>query len=177
MKSLEIANERLTLSFNCELGETSLSEGFEKNLKEACGILEYFLIAEDQEVGGLYDTDTPFALTVELCDDERMQELNREYRDKDKTTDVLSFPLFEDLRGGEEYLIGEAELGDIFISAPVMEKQALEFEISPEQEFFHLMVHGFLHLCGYDHEINEDEEWLMEKLEKKLVDQIYKKIY
>ena len=74
-------------------------------------------------------------------------------------------------------LFEEVELGDIFISAPVMIEQAKEFKVTIEQEFFHLMVHGFLHLLGFDHEISREEEVLMEGLEKHLVDNIYENLY
>lgn len=106
-----------------------------------------------------------------------MKRLNSVFRQKDKTTDVLTLALYENIRGGEEFLLNELELGDILISGPVMKKQAKEYNVTVEQEFFHLLIHGFLHLLGFDHEISQKEEELMQKLEKKLIDKIYKEIY
>lgn len=105
-----------------------------------------------------------YQVSLLLCGDERMRKLNHEYRQKDKATDVLSFPAHENLRK-----ISPAEdevfLGDLAISIPTARRQALEFEISTWDEFIHLYFHGLLHLIGYDHEISEKEEVLMQKWE------------
>jgi probable rRNA maturation factor len=89
-------------------------------------------------------------ITIKLGDNEESQHLNATYRQKDYPTDVLSFPLNEDLPDG-------FYLGDIFICYPVAEKQAAESNISIQEELFTLMVHGILHLAGYDHETDEGE--------------------
>ena len=68
------------------------------------------------------------------------------------------------------------ELGDIFICREVALRQAKEFGISIEEEILHLFIHGFLHLCGYDHEISREEEKLMFGLEEKLLEKISKKL-
>lgn len=119
-----------------------------------------------------FDLDN-ITINVELCNEEKIQELNRDYRQKDKVTDVLSFPTQDDLRNKEaDIFIPELELGDIFICTEVCVKQAHEFNISTADEFVHLLIHGVLHLCGFDHEISEKEEQLMEMLEKQLLDEI-----
>ncbi len=177
MKSLEVNHPQLGLFFNSTINQLPFEQGFENRLKKAVKVFEYFLSNKKGEIGKLYTQKVPFSLSVTLCDDEKMQELNRDYRGKDKTTDVLSFPLFEDLRSGGEFLFGLAELGDIFISVSVMKKQAEEFNVTIEQEFLHLLTHGFLHLCGFDHEISSEEEKLMESLEKKLIEKIYNKLF
>jgi probable rRNA maturation factor len=105
-----------------------------------------------------------FEVSLLLCGDERIRKLNRDYRSKDRPTDVLSFPEHENLRK-----ISPAEdeifLGDLAISIPTARRQALEFEISTWDEFIHLYFHGLLHLLGFDHEISEKEEKLMQKWE------------
>ena len=114
-----------------------------------------------------------------LCDDEEMKNLNWDHRQKDKTTDVLSFPVFDSLRSGSEDLTmiyGGLNLGDVVISIPVAMKQAVEFKITYEQEIIHLFVHGVLHLCGFDHELSDDEEVTMTNLEEGLVKKIYKNL-
>lgn len=114
-----------------------------------------------------------------LCGDQRIRKLNREYRGKDKATDVLSFPVHDSLRKGErdeEFLFDVLNIGDIVISRDVARKQAKDFDISLAQEIVHLIVHGFLHLCGYDHELSKKEHELMFEIEQKLVASIYKKL-
>jgi rRNA maturation RNase YbeY len=113
-----------------------------------------------------YIDKKPIVLNVSICSDEEIIEINSEHRNKDKVTDVLSFPMQESMRNGEfEDFLPEIELGDILICKSVCEKQAIEFDLSYFEEFIHLFVHGFLHVYGYDHEISEDEEKIMESLE------------
>jgi probable rRNA maturation factor len=82
-----------------------------------------------------------------------MRELNNQFREKDKTTDVLSFP-FE----ADEFDFSEEEtLGDIIISAEQAAKQAEENNLTFEREIKQLILHGILHLCGYDHETDDGE--------------------
>ena len=117
-----------------------------------------------------------FNLNLLLVDQTQIQEINKNYRNKDKATDVLSFPQYEDLRGGSyQILAPEEELGDIIICYDVCRTQAQEHSLSFREEFLHLAVHGFLHICGYDHEISENEEKIMEELEEKLLLSMKKK--
>jgi probable rRNA maturation factor len=109
-------------------------------------------------------SDQTFQVSLLLCGDQRIRKLNHDYRNKDKPTDVLSFPAHENLRKispSEEAVF----LGDLAISIPTARRQALEFEISVWDEFIHLYFHGLLHLLGFDHEISEKEEKLMQKWE------------
>lgn len=111
-------------------------------------------------------------LALTVCGDARMRRLNREHRGKDRTTDVLSFPLQAAVRSGDLDLgpaPGELLLGDLVISLPAARQQAQQFGITLEEELVHLFFHGFLHLLGYDHEISTTEAALMEKHEKKLL--------
>jgi probable rRNA maturation factor len=109
--------------------------------------------------------------SITLCGDAKIKKLNSQYRDKNKITDVLSFPLNESLRNVDEFdiFLGKIELGDIFICKSKCIKQAKEFNLNFFEEFLHLAVHGFLHLCGYDHEISLKEEKHMEKLEETII--------
>lgn len=110
-----------------------------------------------------------YVVSLLICGDTRIQALNRDYRNKDKATDVLSFPSHENLRK-----ISPAEdevfLGDLAISVPTARRQAREFRISVWDEFVHLYFHGLLHLLGFDHEISEKEEKLMQKWEDRALD-------
>ncbi len=105
---------------------------------------------------------------LHLVTPERSQELNKQYRQKDKPTDVLSFPLEE--RSLETY--GILPLGDIFICLDVARSQAQEFNITLKEELARLTVHGFLHLMGHDHERSEADENNMIELQEKIVAKI-----
>jgi probable rRNA maturation factor len=113
-------------------------------------------------------------LQIHLVGDTRMRSLNLEHRHKDKLTDVLSFPIYEDLRHPKsiEVLLPEMELGDVVICKSVAIKQSNEFEISFSEEFVHLLIHGFLHIMGMDHEVSLAEEKLMQKYEAILLERI-----
>lgn len=103
-------------------------------------------------------------VSVTLCDNERIHELNREYRGVDRATDVLSFPLFDDEVEGEE-----CALGDIVISLEKAQAQAEEYGHSFEREVAFLCVHSVLHLLGYDHEEGKAEESEMFDKQKKIL--------
>lgn len=93
-------------------------------------------------------------LSIALVDDDEMQELNRKYRNCNETTDVLSFPL------------GEGQLGEIIISWPRVEEQARDYGHSLERELGFLLVHGILHLLGYDHQQEEGTRTMRRKEEE-----------
>ncbi len=110
-------------------------------------------------------------VSVTFVSNERIHEINREYRDKDAPTDVISFAM-EELGEGEIELIGEElprVLGDIIISIPKAEEQAEEYGHSFIRELGFLSVHGFLHLLGYDH-MEKDEEEKMFSRQKEILD-------
>ncbi|RAS83015.1 rRNA maturation RNase YbeY [Priestia endophytica] len=99
-------------------------------------------------------------LSLTFVDNDAIQDINREYRGKDKPTDVISFAM-EEMGEGELEIVGEdlpRALGDIIISIPKAEEQAEEYGHSFMRELGFLAVHGFLHLLGYDHETEEEEK-------------------
>ena len=104
-------------------------------------------------------------VSVTLCDNEYIHSLNKKYRNVDRHTDVLSFPMFEYDEDGEiieDYAefseMGDLILGDIVISLERAKEQAEEYGHSFEREVGFLTVHSMLHLLGYDHMAPEDEE-------------------
>lgn len=107
-------------------------------------------------------------VSVTFVTDEEIQEINRTYRDKDQPTDVLSFPMYEadeveiEVADEEEPLL----LGDIIISIPRAKAQAEEYGHSFDRELGFLLVHGFLHLIGYDHDHEEAEQAMFAKQEE-----------
>jgi probable rRNA maturation factor len=145
-----------------------------KALKEVELILFKFL---KREFPWLEKKEISFSL--EFCSSAKIKKLNNEYRKKNKVTDVLSFPIFQTLRKNNSEIkqLPVLEVGDVVICSDVAKAQAKEFKITFEQENIHLLVHGFLHLIGFDHEKNQREEKIMFSLEEKLVKNIYKVLY
>lgn len=121
----------------------------------------------------LEDVDPSAEISLVFMDDQGIQELNKTYRDKDVPTDVLSFALLE--TSEDELVIAEEEeellLGDIIISLETALKQAEEYGHSIEREIAYLMVHGLLHLLGYDH-MNDEEQVVMRKREEELLEAV-----
>lgn len=104
-------------------------------------------------------------ISVLFCDDPFIQQLNREYRRKDKATDVLSFSAIEESQG---FIEGES-LGDLVISVPTAERQAKRYRVTVRDEILRLLIHGTLHLFGYDHEkVSKTRAALMRRREKLL---------
>ncbi len=100
----------------------------------------------------LYGLPGTAEVSIAFCDDAVIHQLNRDFRNVDRSTDVLSFALNE---GAEPVIIdgpSEELLGDIIISVDTLGKQAEEYGHSIERELSYLTIHGFLHLLGYDHE-------------------------
>ena len=95
-------------------------------------------------------------LSVVFTDDDEIQNLNATYRLKDSPTDVLSFSLLE----GEPTGIPSSSLGDIVISLETAKRQAADFENTFAQEILRLLIHGVLHIFGYDHENVPESEIL-----------------
>lgn len=114
------------------------------------------------------EIDFPVEISLTFVDNEKIHELNREYRGKDAPTDVLSFPMFED--GEIEYDDESDEpcaIGDIVISLEKAVEQAEEYGHSLEREASFLAVHSVLHLLGFDHEVSEeDDEYMKESAEE-----------
>ncbi|CAM3671087.1 rRNA maturation RNase YbeY [Cytobacillus oceanisediminis] len=111
-------------------------------------------------------------VSITFVTNDRIQEINREYREKDRPTDVISFAM-EELGEGEVELVGAdmpRVLGDIIISVAKAQEQAEEYGHSFMRELGFLAVHGFLHLLGYDHENAEDEERMFSR-QKDILDE------
>ena len=119
--------------------------------------------------------DSKLMITIILTNAENIKKINKQYRNIDKATDVLSFPMFE--RGELENEIKnrliehEDVLGDIIISIPKVEEQAKEYGHSFGRELSYMIVHGFYHLMGYDH-IKEEDKKEMRPKEEKILNQL-----
>jgi probable rRNA maturation factor len=132
-----------------------------------------------------YLGETPAVASMLITTSEEIQQLNKQYRDKDKATNVLSFPmeLPEGLPGElSEELVhemsqemfeqdGASLLGDIALCAPVIKQEAIQQSKSEKEHWAHMVVHGMLHLQGYDH-VEEAEAEVMERLEVEILDRL-----
>ncbi len=110
-------------------------------------------------------------VSVSFVDNEEIHKLNREFRGKDKPTDVLSFPMWEDDEpaGDIDPALGAIMLGDIVISVERAKEQAEEYGHSLTREVCFLAVHSTLHLVGYDHETSEAHEKYMNDTQEKIL--------
>lgn len=152
--------------------ETDLSFDFDYK-KQAEEIISFTL----DYLSCPYETEIDLTLT----DNEGIQEANRTYREIDRVTDVLSFPLvdytepcnFDGIEDrAEDYFnpdTGELMLGDILLCIPRVKEQAEEYGHSVVREFCFLIVHSMLHLFGYDH-IEEEDRILMEAKQREILD-------
>lgn len=123
-------------------------------------VLEHEKISDDAQI------------SVTFVDNVQIHELNREYRNVDRPTDVLSFPLGENGEYDIDNSSGAILLGDIVISAEKALEQAEEYGHSPEREIAFLTVHSMLHLLGYDHETSKKDEEQMFALQEKILESI-----
>ena len=118
------------------------------------------------------DVEDGCELSVTFCDDEQIREMNRQFRNIDKSTDVLSFPLFDD--DGMDAHVEELQcmLGDVVLSLEHALAQAVEFGHTFEREVAFLTVHSVLHLLGYDHELSEEDESDMRRRQSEIMERM-----
>lgn len=116
--------------------------------------------------------NSKLCVTVTLTTPKTIQEINKQYRNIDRATDVLSFPMFEkdelDKKIQENDFENEDILGDIVVSVERVKEQAIEYGHSFERELSYMIVHGFYHLMGYDH-IEEDDKKIMREKEENIL--------
>lgn len=120
-------------------------------------------------------TNSKLIITITLTTPEKIRQINNEYRQIDKATDVLSFPMFEkaelDEKIKKQEFLHEDVLGDIIISVQKVEEQAKEYGHSFERELSYMVVHGFYHLMGYDH-IEEKDKIIMRPKEENVLSKL-----
>lgn len=121
----------------------------------------------------LENKDTNYEVSITFVDDDRIRELNRDYRNVDKPTDVLSFPMYDDISEEEMFDVcdeinSELLLGDIVISLETALVQSEEFGHSLDREIAYLTAHSMFHLLGYDH-MEETEKFKMREKEKEVM--------
>jgi probable rRNA maturation factor len=110
------------------------------------------------------------AISVILTDDDCIRSVNNQYRMKDRPTDVISFAYREDPFPEAETEV--EELGDIYISLERAAEQSVEYEVTLKEEVKRLLIHGILHLIGYDHERSIEDEETMRAKEEEIFDAV-----
>ena len=125
-------------------------------------------ILKDEYGDDYYKND--YYLSLLIANDKIIKEINKEYRNKDSATDVISFAYNETENVGPMNV-----MGDIIISIERVKEQAKEYGHSKEREFYYVLCHGILHLLGYDHIEKEDKKIMREREEKILKNFNYKR--
>jgi probable rRNA maturation factor len=108
-------------------------------------------------------------VSIVFCGDDFIRSLNRDYRGKDEPTDVLSFPQ-SDGGASEVRVDGQASAGDVVISVESAAKNASAFGVALDEELKRLIIHGIMHLLGWDHEDNSPDQEMLKLQEKILID-------
>jgi probable rRNA maturation factor len=128
-----------------------------------------FFTATAEKIFNIINIDN-ISINIILTDNKFIQSLNKTYRKKNSPTDVISFAYRDEAFPS---VTGEAEeLGDIYISLEKASEQSSDYGVSLKDEIKRLLIHGILHLLGYDHEISDEEEKRMSDLEEKILNKI-----
>ncbi len=162
----------LDISFSLEAGEWEAAVPDAEQRVEAAARAAFEAAEKPEILGG----DTPVEMSLVLADDALVQTLNRDYRDKDKPTNVLSFALLDDLDDTDEStddVLARDEgmpilIGDVILAFETVQREALEQGKSFGDHLTHLVIHGVLHLLGYDHQSDPDAD-RMERLETSIL--------
>lgn len=115
--------------------------------------------------------DKNLYINIVLTNPENIRKMNKEYRNIDKETDVLSFPMFEKEELEKRENLIKDVLGDVVISIKKVKEQAAEYGHSFERELAYMAVHGFYHLMGFDH-MSEDDKILMRQKEENVLEKL-----
>ncbi|TCB50570.1 rRNA maturation RNase YbeY [Acinetobacter terrestris] len=143
----------LSLQQDFQAPELVLKRAYIKKVIETA--LRYIDVNQDCEIG------------IACVDNDESHKLNLEYRQKDKPTNVLSFP--SDIPEEVLPMLDAWPMGDLVICIPVVLQEAIDQSKTPIEHFTHMLVHGVLHLMGYDHETSEADAEEMEALEIKIL--------
>jgi probable rRNA maturation factor len=170
----------LTIDFNIDYRDTirtsklKLNSKFVLKIEKCC---QWYLNHSFSKHMAHFDS-TKISLSLLVVGKTKMRSINRETRNKDYVTDVLSFPTYSNFRKyscfkSEIRNFQEPSLGDILICSDQALFQAKNHKISYQSEIAHLLFHGLTHLLGFDHEISHREEKIMEKEEQILIEKFF----
>ncbi len=160
-------NPALEISFSLEAGEWEAAVPDSEQRVEAAARAAFKAAERPEILNG-----APAEMSLVLADDALVQTLNRDYRDKDKPTNVLSFALLDDLDDTDDDLARDEGMpiliGDVILAFETVQREAREQGKSVEDHLTHLVIHGVLHLLGYDHQSDPDAD-RMERLETSIL--------
>ncbi len=156
-----------------------LDNNLVKYIKEKCDrdITEDVRIIVETALEEKKILDQQVSISINAVDKDEIHRINKEYRNVDRPTDVLSFPIFsrEEIDNfytlDEDKKVQELELGDIIICIDILQEHAQEYQTGILREMLYMITHGVCHLLGYDHEIDE-EKLQMRSLEEKILEKI-----
>ena len=158
---------QLDISFSLEAGDWEAAVTDVERLVEAAARAAFEAAEQPEILDG-----APAEMSLVLADDALVQTLNRDYRDKDKPTNVLSFALLDDLEDTDDVLARDEGMpiliGDVILAFETVQREAREQGKSVEDHLTHLVIHGVLHLLGYDHQSDPDAD-RMERLETSIL--------
>jgi len=161
------ARSPLDISFSLEAGDWEAAVTDVERLVEAAARAAFEAAERPEILDG-----APVEMSLVLADDALVQTLNRDYRDRDKPTNVLSFALLDDLGDTDDVLDRDEGmpilLGDVILAFETVRREAFEQGKSFEDHLTHLVIHGVLHLLGYDHQSDPDAD-RMERLETSIL--------
>jgi probable rRNA maturation factor len=159
--------QHLDISFSLEAGDWEAAVADVETLVEAAARAAFKAAERPEILNG-----APAEMSLVLADDALVQTLNRDYRDKDKPTNVLSFALLDDLEDTDDVLARDEGMpiliGDVILAFETVQREAREQGKSIEDHLTHLVIHGVLHLLGYDHQSDPDAD-RMERLETSIL--------
>jgi len=128
-----------------------------------------FFTALAEKAFNIIDIDN-ISVNIILTDNKFIQSINKKYRKKNSPTDVISFAYRDDPFPNTESNI--EELGDIYLSLEKASEQSLDYGVSLKDELKRLLIHGILHLLGYDHDLSDEEDKKMTDMEDKIFNEI-----
>lgn len=157
--------------------DDNITKYIEENLDKSINISKYIkdIVTNALNINNLF-VDT-ICISIQSASKEEIRKLNFEYRNIDRSTDVLSFPIFEkyeieNLKDMEEdKKIKELELGDIILCLDIIKEQSVEYQTGLLRELLYMITHGVCHLLGFDHIVEEDKKEMRE-LEEKILDSL-----
>ena len=140
-----------------------------KYLDRAKKILRFYL-SEIHQLSCLADVDyKTISFDFLYCDSVKTHEINREYRNKDYAADIITFAIFADTPPEERFIFdGEVNLGEVMIALDKVQEEAVKKNVTPDYELSFLISHGILHLLGFDHQSEEDYNFVINMQNKAL---------
>ncbi len=136
-----------------------------KLINIARSVLEYYIARADIfEHSCLYNQEfDTISFDILYCDGEKTHQINKEYRDKDYVADIITFAIFADTEPEERFIFdNEINLGEIILALDKITQSAQEKGVTREEELCFLVAHGIMHLLGFDHQTEEDYNFVVE---------------